>query len=42
VSREDEEVIEEAVRAVAMELVGPNRRGRTLTLITKSYLEGMP
>jgi len=39
VSREDEEVIEEAVRQAASGLEGSNRRGRALALIAKSYIE---
>jgi ParB family chromosome partitioning protein len=39
VSPEDEQVIEEAVQQVAAGLKGPNRRGRALGLIAKSFAE---
>ncbi len=39
VTPEDEAVIEEAVRLVAADLDGANRRGRALAIIANSYLE---
>ena len=39
VTPEDESVIEEAVRLVAADLDGANRRGRALAIIANSYLE---
>jgi len=39
VTREDEQAIEEAVRRVAADLEGTNRRGRALAHIAKTYME---
>jgi hypothetical protein len=39
VTREDEQAIEEAVRRVAADLEGTNRRGRALAHIARTYVE---